>query len=145
MLALPELSEADARRLAASLEAAGAAVEASATRRVPTLTKRRALPPAVDVEVEAADACRRRTEAFVARVLVGLRQCPFTASPREAGVGLEEFDVHGAPILAPYFHMAIGWGITAARVLLGAGRPIAVGLVGPAIALVTWDLSLIHI
>ena len=45
VLALPELSEADARRLAASLEAAGAAVEASATRRVPTLTKRRALPP----------------------------------------------------------------------------------------------------
>ena len=99
VLALPELSEADARRLAASLEAAGAAVEASATRRVPTLTKRRALPPAADVEVETAAACRRRTEAFVARVLVGLRQCPFTASPREAGVGLEEFDVHGAPIL----------------------------------------------
>ena len=35
----------------------------------------------------------------MARVLVGLRQCPFTASPREAGVGLEEFGVHGAPIL----------------------------------------------
>ena len=56
VLALPELSAADARRLAASLEAAGAAVEASATRRVPTLTKRRALPPAVDADAPAADA-----------------------------------------------------------------------------------------
>ena len=55
--------------------------------------------PAPDADAPAADACRRRTEAFVARVLVGLRQCPFTASPREAGVGLEEFGVHGAPIL----------------------------------------------
>ena len=60
-----------------------------------------------------------------------------TASPHVLAALGER--VHGAPILAPYFHMAIGWGITAARVLLGAGRPIAVGLVGPAIALVTWD------
>ena len=40
-----------------------------------------------------------------------------TASPHVLAALGER--VHGAPILAPYFHMAIGWGITAARVLLG--------------------------
>merc|ERR1719247_514266 len=99
VLALPDLSDIDARRLAESLEAAGVQVEASATRRVPTLTKRLALSRSPHLDVPSADECRRRTEAFVERVLVGLRQCPFTASPGRAGVGLEEFGVQGAPIL----------------------------------------------
>ena len=46
-----------------------------------------------------ARATRLRLESFVERVLVGLRQCPFTASKRLAGVGLEEQGVFAAPIL----------------------------------------------
>ena len=49
-----------------------------------------------------AAAARRRTEAFVERVLVRMRQCPFTGSKSRAAVGLEEFGVDAAPILYGY-------------------------------------------
>jgi hypothetical protein len=99
VLALPELSGPETRRLAASLESAGALVDTGATRRISTLTKHRALAPSPFINEPAAAECKRRTEAFVERVLVGLRQCPFTASKDKAGVGLEEMGVRGAPIL----------------------------------------------
>ncbi|KAJ1457922.1 hypothetical protein M885DRAFT_514439 [Pelagophyceae sp. CCMP2097] len=46
-----------------------------------------------------AASTRLRMEAFVDRVLVGLRQCPFTANKNLAAVGLEDLGIRGAPIL----------------------------------------------
>ena len=114
-LACPELEPARARRLAAAAkDLCGVDVACDAVAGVSTLTvadrppgRRFDAPSETDTSGDAARAAgaaaaRRRTEAFVERVLVRMRQCPFTGSKSRAAVGLEEFGVDAAPILYGY-------------------------------------------
>lgn len=90
------------KRLLPQLEALGLPASLAKGAPLPTLllaASSPSPPPRYPPATVDASAARSRTRSWVARALVGLNTCPFTASADSAAAGLEFAGIAAAPIL----------------------------------------------